>query len=449
MLKPTSRLPVLPQDLPPKPLFKKEFQFKPDLTFLQKSIYPPDELHSDIFVEFMPDIIRYIENKMRDIQEQPQWMRVQTRKIDPIYELYRSFLNEIPHLEGYDIVRAYFLIKDILPIQLQQRINKRYADEGYTFWYFGWINRHHPYVKAMRNQVPLNPATFEATSTVPISLYEFISQEIESGRKNLEYWFSAKVPKIGHFGWSRKALRTAILEGILDVIHTSGLPIYVGAHGKEKILRSMIFPGAPGILSAILPGSPRSDRNVHTPIGINEVAFPRTYYETLYRKFFNTLSNLDWYQVCKHRGIDIGTLRFVAINDFNLDLMAIRRLKYQELCKAIGAEAQRRKQLRQQIEQEFFENLPVILYQPGSRWIQPLTRELFRPEEPKPEQIREEYQEIFDRCQNLKSTSKGELIFLVNRLGLRERLPPDLTNVSKEQLCRLLTNYVKLLYTSR
>lgn len=43
--------------------------------------------------------------------------------------------------------------------------------------------------------------------------------------------------------------------------------------------------------------------------------------------------------------------------------------------------------------------------------------------EPRPEVVPEAYAEIVGACNNLEATPKGFLIFLANRLGIRELLP--------------------------
>lgn len=85
---------------------------------------------------------------------------------------------------------------------------------------------------------------------------------------------------------------------------------------------------------------------------------------------------------------------------------------------------------------------PQIIYQPGSPWHPVETRHYFKPET---EIILGSYQEFLNDCAD-PNTPKNLLILFVNRMDIHGLLEVNLADISKEQLCKIVTNYAKILY---
>lgn len=372
------------------------------------------------------------------------------------YERLRTYLNELPRLKGDDLARVVIQIIDDLPDSLRDQINDRYISDGYSFHYFGWIDRQHPYVKAQLGRIPLTPATFEVAATLPLVEYQRLVDGIEDGPEArhgepLSSWVRHGPTKdhpnrtgpfnLGHFGWDKRVLQQAIIGEIKRV----GLPMTefrIGRSGHRlnvpTIALDAIFPGTEGILPGVINRS---------AVYLSK----RGYLETVYRKLAHTLSRLNWSDVCANRAVPLNTLRFVAVNDFGLDLLEIRPLSYRQLCEQLQQESQRRQTLRRQLGEELPEVAPAIIYQPGSQWVQPSehTRRFFKPVARQAEQFPEAYAEILQSCRDLSNVPKGYLIFLISRLGAEQLFPHDLTQISKETICRTLINYLRVMRGQR
>jgi hypothetical protein len=451
--------------LPPLPL-KDIYTYRHNRTFarhsytpyasLQSNLYPPNVLHTQILTEYLPIIERiltnWIEKKRRERGRYDLSSPWGEGRIINSYEILRSFLNEAPHLEGNELARAYMLIEPLLPEDLKDEINERYAETGYTYCYFGWVDDQNPYVQAMLGQIPLTPATFEVAATLPLVEYQRITHAIEDGPKArnnepLSWWLQRGPTRnhpdhngpfnIGHFGWTKEALVGAIRREITRL----GLPVEVKSYEDPPrvwttIARHTIFPGAGGKMPGILMPSAAGQSK-------------RGYLETVYRKLANTLTRFNWSQVCSNQEIPLNTLRFIAVNDFHIDLRTIFPLGHEDLCERLEQESNRRLSVREQLGEAIPEAALTILYQPGSRWVQPETRQYFRPPEPHAEIFPAAYAEILQTCRDLSNVPKGYLIFLISRLGAERWFPRDLTQVSKEDICRSLVNYLRVLRGQR
>lgn len=340
---------------------------------------------------------------------------------------------------------------------LREPLNSLEQDyERNGFLYFGEFALSNPYQMAFVSRIPLTPATFEHSSETPLPVYREILQMLmnlpdiyssgsrEKQRQILE--FKRPIPHPTFLpspdtyaqrtssGWRKKDLVKAIRRSGLSVQYAriynrslKGLPL--SALG----LRSSIYPGHEGQM--YLPG-----------IWSKTSYMQRSYYETIYRRIFNTLAHVDWPRLCGTNQIDLATLRFVAISEFQMNPNEILPMTLQQLCQALISQIFLRRQLAEEIAEEAVERAPQIIYQPGSAFVRPESVAFQRS---RPQVVPASYQDIIDACNNLATTPKGYLIFLINRLGIRERLPQDLTTVSKEQLCRLLTRYVQLLQETR
>ena len=331
-------------------------------------------------------------------------------------------------------------------------IHQEYFNHGYYFHYFGWLNIKFPPVMAKWSGdhpffdvvddfwepyiLKLTPETFElGLPQLTIATYnkmiKLISKgyihdtKYENGKKLLSYTeaydveSNKKLININRYiGWSRSALMYVIENAGLIDPHINGVP------------KSVIKPELKGILPGLYIEHP----------------YYYYYYATIYRKIFKTVMNFDWETICRNKLQKYDLLKFIAVNDFGLDYKRVRSLKYNQLCSVLTEESERKRQIRLELGEQVKRIIEPILYQPGS-FLVPEPSGFAVKEEPK--YIRPEWQELYNVCSNPDAVSKDELAFIARRMGVRKSLPKDLTNLTNNQICSTLINYVNLLQESK
>ena len=228
-----------------------------------------------------------------------------------------------------------------------------------------------------------------------------------------------------YIGWHRRTLEGAILK--------SGLTVKNNKTGVMDVPKTLFDPTLNGKLPSF---NLRRVSDMLTPI----------YYGTIYRKIFGTITNVDWKAICKNKLQKYNILKFIAVNDFGLEYKYVKTLKYDELCSLLEKESRIKRQTRLEIGEEAKEIRSALLYQPGSVFVP--TPSGFAPTET-PEYIQPEWQELANVCANPDSVSKDYLAFIASRMGVRKSLPKDLSNMSKDQICSMLLNYVKILRSGK
>ena len=357
-----------------------------------------------------------------------------------------------------------------------QDLNTEYNRYGYYYHYFGWINTRFPPVAAKLNtmdiklsgdlnliftdteikllqqakdMLPFNSSNFEAGfPTLLISDYKRILKYIEDGKvpAPMRYHSTVMVPlskvesdvltggypysgTVYYTGWTRKSMEKAILQSGLEVDSVDGRNFT----NPPVIPKSVIKHG----LKGILPGF-----NLNRYKAGKLYILPSWYYATIYRKIFGTITNVDWEAICKNKLQKYNILKFIAVNDFELDYKYVKTLKYDELCSLLEKESEIKRQIRLEIGEEAKEIKSAIIYQPGSVFVPNPSG--FAPTETT-EYVPPEWQELANICAKSDSVSKGYLAFIARRMGVRKSLPKDLSSMNNDQICSMLLNYVKVL----
>lgn len=113
------------------------------------------------------------------------------------------------------------------------------------------------------------------------------------------------------------------------------------------------------------------------------------------------------------------------------------------LCRLLAEESERRCNLLKSIAKEAVEIRPMLIYQPGSVFVR---SKFFTPIE-KEKHTLSTY-EVDQACSD-PNVTKGYLVFLAKRMGIRNMLPRNVSQISKEQICRILQRYVGILEETR
>ena len=377
-------------------------------------------------------------------------------------------------------------------------INTEYNKRGYFYRYFGWVNinfdpvaaklvnlkvdnsgtykgrysnsgnisytsREMNMIMQIKERLTLDPNTFEpGFPQLMIDSYKRVLNTIKIGsiikypiydstklRANLnsskttDFTHSSRLSGINRYiGWSREMLEKAIVNSDLVLNTTDAIlpnyPLtYIHLYNLSNIYisKSIIKPRLVGFL----PGFRLRGRWL-TPYMSN------TYFAAIYRKIFGTITYVDWETICKNKLQKYDLLKFIAVNDFGLDYKRVRSLKYNQLCSVLTEESERKRQIRLELGEQVKRIIEPILYQPGS-FLVPEPSGFAVKEEPK--YIRPEWQELYNVCSNPDAVSKDELAFIARRMGVRKSLPKDLTNLTNNQICSTLINYVNLLQESK
>jgi hypothetical protein len=201
--------------------------------------------------------------------------------------------------------------------------------------------------------------------------------------------------------------------------------------------------------------------------GVNAY-MPKYYYETIYRRIFNTLINVDWAQVCQQGLIDLPKLRMIAISDFSFPEDQVNQLDQIQICGLLEQESARRRGIREQLTIGIPEAQEAVKYQPGGAMMRQLQTEVAGlglgaapTVEPKP--ISPQLQRLIEMCEDPNTTREQIFalaqemdlevllsrasIFSTGRLMSSDVVSPRLLNENqtKEDYCRILRNYLEQL----
>jgi hypothetical protein len=173
------------------------------------------------------------------------------------------------------------------------------------------------------------------------------------------------------------------------------------------------------------------------------MTWEESYYWHQYHELihFQTPSRVNWTRIIETRLVPIQLLRFIAQVDLYQEPQMIHLATYESLCQVESQLWRDRRDQLTQLAQEALVVSPRIIYQPGSRWVQPVMRDYFRPVDCKPKLYHPAYIEIMMASET--STSRGYLLFLSWRLGL------SWSHLTKDSLSRGLQNYVKWILSGR
>jgi hypothetical protein len=159
------------------------------------------------------------------------------------------------------------------------------------------------------------------------------------------------------------------------------------------------------------------DSDLHT---WEEAAYWHLYFCVVF--FLNQFpSSVNWSRLAQTQLVPIQLLRFIATQDFYVSRKHARQMTYDDLCSLHHHFWQDRRSQLYRLAQEAQIVGPMMIYQPGSRWVQPKMRQYFLPVTVKPQPLPLAYTQILEDL--AKSKSRGDVRFLAQRLGLQSTGP--------------------------
>jgi hypothetical protein len=356
-------------------------------------------------------------------------------------------------------------LDDTWPEMLQQ-----FGDLGYEFHYFNFFLRFHPLVRVWREEIELTPQNFEVGSDlVDLQQYEEALQAIQNfqlkrdDQGRLPPFSLREITPFRTKFLGGRALNQSDYKYHVDQYQPYNNPYYqtVGPTGwKKDDLRKAIRQT--GLNNPIERITSDGDKVKHYQLSEmlgrdptkkmwgfgNWSYFPKLYYETLYRKVFNTLINVDWVQVCRQNLARYDDLKNAAIEDFGLDRDTIEQLEYDQICDLLEQESKRRRSIREMLTSGIPKTQTDIVYQPGGTKMKQLYAEVAGlglgaalPDEPKP--ISSQLQRLIGMCDD-NDVTREQIFALAQEMDLEVLLARlSGSEQTKENYCRVLRNYLE------
>ena len=349
---------------------------------------------------------------------------------------------------------------------------KEIEDIGYDFNYFNFFLKIHPLVRVRQENIALTPQNFEVGADfVDLQQYEEALEAIRTAAPKIgkrwpadntsrypvsvvgPFWrpyqplpivkYTLKYPvnsypgnpyhqDIGPVGWKKDDIRNAIrATGLNDPIERTTSD---GKTVKHYQLSEMFG---------------RDPTKKMWGLGLWSY-LTKFYYETLYRKVFNTLINIDWVEVCRQNLARIEDLKRAAIVDFGLNREQIEPLEYDQVCDLLDQESKRRRTIREELTVGIPEAQAAVTLQPGGRLMQQAQTEaaarqpeMFAPVAEPEKEVKPELRRLIDMCADPEVT-REQIFALAQEMDLEilfARLPQAAP--TKEDYCRVLKNYLE------
>jgi len=332
-----------------------------------------------------------------------------------------------------DMVRTNTGLGDPIYEQIQKEINDAYRARGYEYYYFGWINPKNPYFMAKRGTIPLRPDTFEVGTflTVYPSEYREVLRKIKSGsyQQYCQNSRSDKLYSYNYLGWKKSELQQAILNSGL----VSSEPYKTDPNRRRTGIK---WKNLDINIKGFAPSLSKRDGWVDYPTPYLKMC----YWDTIYRKFFNTTSFINWPYLCSNRIIDYNTLKKIAQEDFGLPYNQIKRMKYGDICNRLSEISEQKQEMAKSISKLTKPAASQIILRPYSPWVSPPSRQLFK-EGAKLRDPLDIYNSLVTVCES--NPTKVELIQHAVNIGVRNLLPVDLSPYPTESICEFLLEDAK------
>jgi hypothetical protein len=181
-------------------------------------------------------------------------------------------------------------------------------------------------------------------------------------------------------------------------------------------------------------------------------AAPSSYYQLVYRNLFKTLGYADMSNLCR-MNLPLPSLKQMAKMGFGITVRD--DVESDALCTTIVQESNRRMLVKNGITENINQiDVAALILQPGSVWIMDAvgTTHLFKdtggvltqyPDAILPQTLTELTARYHEICANKEKRSKGEFIYIVEKLGHRLDLPANLAEIDKDQLCFIIERSLK------
>ena len=312
---------------------------------------------------------------------------------------------------------------------------------GYEFHYFGFFNLNNIHVKIRWQDYKVTPQLFE----IPIKTvdfdnnYQVMLDLIKKGNssnilnvKEIDDDLVSLWQEID-YGWKKQDLQNAIIMSGLN--RPSIEKTVITKKGKQK--KVLVSPLAEMLEypRAKLPGFSGG------------VYIFKLYYETIYRKVFNTQNKTNWIEGYKNGLESKDQLINVLVDKYGFNFQQLKGLTDEQLIEILSSELQRRSELRTELKENIPQLQPAITYQPRSIWIPGQISMLnqFAPELKPYKEINLIYTDLYNLCLDPNSNI-DQILKEADQLDLRS-LVSTLTN--KNDICRVLLNYVERTQTRK
>lgn len=326
--------------------------------------------------------------------------------------------------------------------EVAQMIKLTYEGLGYEWSYFGFVKRDHPLRMSKTGRVPLKPNTFEAFGLFYLAPNRYIEMQDDinathrrkkNGRQscftgNLNH----DIPKMG--GWKKQDLFEAIKRSGLwkDI---SGLKRQVGIKGLTTTM---------GIAFKDLGLADPNPRQQIVRGLATQPYMSLCYYETLYRRIYSTNDYIDWPLLCKLGAITLENIRKAAVGMYAAKPEQVANASAGEICRYVIETSRKRTELTKRLALATQERQEDFVGQPGSRWIQPETMQRRGPLGEivsQPANDYQLYQAVKQYCQD-QNITKEQMLAYAEALNIRSYLPDTVEQYSKADLCEYLLDFL-------
>jgi len=310
-------------------------------------------------------------------------------------------------------------------------VEQTMGQEGFVHNYFMFYNPASPHTATWTGKVPLKPNTFElATEASELATYPKALEQFKQGydvyafgRVNISY-----APFVG---WRNVDLQNAILD--------SGL--VSGKSFNNGQLRSVTYK-ALGAVKPVDKRNNHPNGLYYTvklkANGIEEVRSKRTelrkiVLHRLYRHVFSTIDYINWNELCRSELMSDETIKLLAA-DYILITKDVPRA---EICQALDDISQKQRTFQQQLLEALPFQKQAVLLQPNNQWLAPFVQARFIDTGDIITDAYQQYLLIKDICGNDDIDVDG-VVLRLKRAGMSHLIPGGYQNASKEQLCTRL-----------
>lgn len=345
-----------------------------------------------------------------------------------LYDFTLGYLNFGESGGVYD-----FINEQIIPMAKQV-----YMQLGFEKSYFGYVNPQNPYVMAKKGEVPLRPDTFEAFAFFDRAppKYTAAQQAVSSWHgPSIEGCHDRRLKPIFTIGgWSKKDLVAAIKSSGLwkDVSQLKKAGRY-----QRSQLKGIAFADV-GMKSGNRAAN-EFNRNEVLPGFRKNAYMSHCYYESVYRKIFSTLDFINWPLLCKLNAVSLEGIRAIAVEHYDANPGQVEKASVSEICAFVTEQSHKRLELTENLALTLAKEATAaqagFVHRPGSRWVQPPTMRMMAGMSPEaPTNDYAIYLKIKAYCED-DNVTKDNLIGFAEALRVRDLLPPDLESYTKSDLC--------------
>lgn len=261
---------------------------------------------------------------------------------NPAEQVKKAFT--LPRYPGPRVLRGLTVDRKNALLSVKTYIEEFYRSNGFAWHYFIAVNEKDPRVQANLGLLELTPKNFELGSFSLDRAQEALNHLRTRGTIRTDDQHTAP-----YVGWT--------YDHLISAIKKSGL-----AEPDGRILRSKVGVGHTNYAAWW---------QIHVA-GLTHSGpkwLPKLYYETLYRKFFDTLSYLDWSTACATPHVGVSYLRTIANEAFGLPASDLKKMNKEAVCAALTKAAAARREFAQSLKEHLPFQSQAVLLQPGSRWV--------------------------------------------------------------------------------